>query len=53
MSAMKNYFYDEIERLAKLTGYGFDFLMDIWNEMLEDGEDDWDTFVAITLELDW
>lgn len=53
MSAIKNFIEDEIERLAKLTGYTWDFLMDIWTEMLEDGENDWSYFVGVTLELDW
>ena len=53
MSKIKNFIADEIERLAQLTGYGVDFLMGVWNEMLEDGEDDWSFFVGVTLELDW
>ncbi len=53
MSAIKNFFENEIERLAKLTGYGVDFLMDIWRELLEDGESDWSYFVGVTMELDW
>ena len=53
MSAIKNFFENEIEKLAMMTGYTWGFLMDIWNEMVEDGEDDWDFFVGVTLELDW
>lgn len=52
MSCMKNYLLDCIEELSKRTGYAVDFLMDVWAECMEDGND-WDFFEGVTLEMDW
>ncbi len=38
MSAMKRYIEDQIEEIAKETGYTWDFLMDRYNELVEDME---------------
>lgn len=53
MSAMKRYFENQVDILARKTGYARDFLMDMWNEECEEGDADWDYFVGVTLEQDW
>ncbi|MDD2952509.1 MAG: hypothetical protein PHC95_05010 [Parabacteroides sp.] len=35
---MKRYIEDQIEEIAKETGYTWDFLMDRYNELVEDME---------------
>ena len=53
MSNMKRMFEASIERLSEISGYSFGFLVDRYNEMIEDGEYDWEHFVGITMERDW
>lgn len=55
MSCMKNLFLKDMYDLADASGYDFDFLMDIYTDMMNDPYDDgdWDSFVATTLERDW
>ena len=53
MSKIKNYYLRRIEELAELTGYAFDFLFDLWDKELLDGDADFEYFEAVTLELDW
>lgn len=50
---MSRTFSGLIDMLSHESGYGWDFLVDRYNEMWEDGEDDWDYFVGVTLERDW
>ena len=51
---MKKYIEDEIARIAKATGYEFNFLMDIYNDTMEDdGEVDLKNFEQISMEHDW
>ena len=41
--------------LSEQSGYDYDFLVDRYNEMMDDPDcdDDWDYFVGVTLERDW
>lgn len=51
---MKNVFNNIIERLCNETGYSYDFLVDIYNEIMEtDGDVDTEYFIGVTLEKDW
>ena len=50
---MSRVFEAMIDRLSKASGYNYDFLVDRYNEMMDDGEDDIPYFVAVTLERDW
>lgn len=50
---MSRTFEVTIDNLAKASGYSWDFLVDMYNEMVEDGEYDWDYFVGVTMEHDW
>ena len=52
MSRMGDYYLCKVEVLSKVTGYDFDFLWKIFNEVMdEDG--DYNYFEAVTLEKDW
>ena len=48
-----------IDELARSTGYDVDFLQELFWEMIDDLDDisefgeAWESFVCITLELDW
>ena len=53
MSKIADYIIGRIDELAKSTGYTFDYLWDIWTEMCEDGDTDFELFEGITLEHDW
>ena len=49
---MKRVFNSIIDILCEKTGYDYDFLVDRYNEAMdEDG--DVDSFIATTLEKDW
>ena len=49
---MKKVFNGIIDILCEKTGYDYDFLVERYNEVMdEDG--DVDSFIAITLEKDW
>ena len=52
MSKIKSHLEDRIATLAGMTGYTFGFLIDRYNEVIEDGND-WSYFVDVTLERDW
>ena len=52
MGMMKNFLIECIEELSRQTGYDFDFLMNVWLECMEDGND-WEFFKGVTLERDW
>ena len=41
-----------IDNLAKDTGYSWDFLVDRYNEVMEE-DGDWEYFLGVTLERDW
>lgn len=62
MSRMSDILIEKYERkisiLARITGYAFDFLWDIWMDifMEQDSGDEayrWRYFKGVTLELDW
>ena len=52
MSAMKDYLMDQIDTLSAASGYSPDFLLDVWNECMAEGNS-WEFFRAVTLERDW
>ena len=55
MGYMKWKLEKDMYDLADASGYDFDFLMDIYTDMMNDPYDDgdWDSFVVTTLERDW
>lgn len=54
MSMIKRHLESEIERIAKASGYTFDELMDIYNEIMElEGEVDMLHFEHVSMENDW
>lgn len=52
MAKVKNFYTDLIAKLSELTGYGFDFLLQRFNEVMDD-DGDINYFVGVTLEKDW
>lgn len=55
---MSRVFEYAIEDLSKKTGYHYNFLVDMFNEMNDDAYEagevfDWDYFEGITVERDW
>ena len=52
---MSRVFEYAIEDLSKKTGYHYNFLVGMFNEMMDDeGQDfDWDQFEGISMEHDW
>ena len=50
---MKDFIIGFIEDLASKTKYSFEYLMDLFYEMMDDGEIDLKYFEAVTLEEDW
>lgn len=52
MSLMKRYIENEIERIAEASGYAWDRLMDVFNEMAEDREADLAHLEVIAMEHD-
>lgn len=50
MSKVFSHFIDD---LAEKSGYSWDYLVDRWNEMMDDGDVGVDYFVGITMEHDW
>lgn len=52
MSLMKRHIESEIERMAKASGYTQDRLMNVFNEMVEDGEADLKHLETIAMEHD-
>jgi hypothetical protein len=50
---MSRTFEVTIDKLSEVSGYAWDFLVDLYNEMIEDGEDDWEYFVNCSAERDW
>lgn len=53
MSKIKTAIEETIAGLAAITGYAYDYLLDLWNEECTDGDADFDYFVGVTLERDW
>lgn len=50
----------KVKKVSAETGYDFDFLWDIWTEMLEEEdvrgkteEEKWDYFRGVSIEHDW
>ena len=52
---MSRYFEGFIGYLCDKSGYNYDFLVDRYNEMVDDSDwdGDMDQFIGITLERDW
>lgn len=51
---MSRVFEAYIDNLSKKSGYSYDYLIDRFDEMIEDdGELDMDYFTGVTLEKDW
>ena len=52
---MSRVFESAIENISKKSGYHYNFLVDMFNEMMNDeGQDfDWDQFEGISMEHDW
>lgn len=50
---MSRTFEGTMTKLSNDSGYDYDFLVDMYNIMIDDGEDDWDYFVGVTMEHDW
>lgn len=52
---MKRVFNGVIDILCEKTGYSYDFLVDRYNDMVNDPDwdGDVDQFIGITLERDW
>lgn len=43
-----------IDRLSRESGYPYDYLVDRYNEIMDDGGDvNLDQFIGITMEHDW
>ena len=53
MSRIKICIEKTIKTLAEITGYDFDFLMDVWTEECVEGDGDFEYFLGVTLEMDW
>lgn len=50
---MSRTFESSIDKLSEVSGYSWNFLVDRYNEMVEDGEYDWEYFVGVSMERDW
>ena len=51
---MSRFFEGFISDLSKKSGYNYDFLVDMYNEVVDDPDDgDVESFANITLERDW
>lgn len=52
---MSRLFEASMTKLSKDSGYNYDFLVDLYNDMIDDPYDDgdWDYFVGVTMEHDW
>lgn len=42
-----------IDDLCRKSGYSYDFLIDRYYEVMEEGDGDLDYFIQVTLEKDW
>lgn len=43
-----------IKNLSRKSGYEYNFLVDVYNEILEDnGDVNWNYFADVTMEHDW
>ena len=50
---MSKVFEGMMAELSEKSGYDYDFLTDMYSNMVEDGNDDWNYFVGVTMEHDW
>lgn len=51
---MSKVFNCSIEELSRKSGYGYDFLVDIYTEIMNsDDFVDWNHFAGVTMEHDW
>lgn len=53
MSFTKRFIEDEIARISRKSGYSENFLMDVFNEMQDDGEVDLAHIEAVAMEHDY
>lgn len=53
MSFTKRFIENEISRISNKSGYSESFLMDVFNEALDDGECDLKEIEAIAMEHDF
>lgn len=53
MSFTKRFIENEISRISKKSGYSEDFLMDVFNEMQDDGEFDLAFIEGVAMEHDF
>ena len=49
---MSRTFEGVVDYLSKKTGYGYDFLVDRHNEVMEE-DGDMEYFIGVTMERDW
>ena len=49
---MSRTFEGTLNRLSKDTGYSYDFLVDMYNEVIEE-DGDLEYFIGVTMEHDW
>lgn len=49
---MSRTFEGIIDRLSKASGYDYDFLVDRYNEVMDDSGDV-EYFITVTMEKDW
>ena len=50
---MSRVFECMMTKLSEESGYDYDFLTDVYSNMVDDGIDDWDYFVGTTMNHDW
>lgn len=53
MSYIKRHIENEIEKIASESGYKWDFLMEVYNEMLADGNPDLENLREVAIERDY
>ena len=52
---MSRVFEESMTKLSKDSGYNYNFLVDMYNSIMDDPDDDsdWNYFVGVTMEHDW
>lgn len=52
---MSKNFRGQMAKLSDDSGYSYDFLVDLYNGMMDDPDDDgdWNYFIGVTMEHDW
>lgn len=47
-------FIGKMEELSRKSGYDYDFLVGVYDEIMSnDGDVDWKHFIGVTMEHDW